>query len=43
VLADPGLAQRLAEQAWRDVQHYTWERRAAELLEAADAADRSLA
>lgn len=41
VLADPGLAQRLAERAWRDVQHYTWERRATELLEAAGATSRS--
>jgi len=41
VLADPGLARRLAERAWRDVQHYTWERRATELLEAAGATSRS--
>lgn len=32
VLADPGLGARLAEQAWQDVQHYTWRRRAADLL-----------
>jgi len=38
VLAEPELAQRLAEQAWRDVQHYTWERRAADVLDAAVAA-----
>jgi glycosyltransferase involved in cell wall biosynthesis len=38
VLDEPGLGARLAEQAWRDVQHYTWKRRAAELLAAAGAA-----
>jgi glycosyltransferase involved in cell wall biosynthesis len=32
VLASPGLASRLADQAWRDVQGYTWARRASELL-----------
>jgi glycosyltransferase involved in cell wall biosynthesis len=32
VLADPELGARLAEQAARDVAHYTWKRRAAELL-----------
>jgi glycosyltransferase involved in cell wall biosynthesis len=35
VIDDPGLAARLAEQAWRDVQRYTWRRRAAEVLAAA--------
>jgi glycosyltransferase involved in cell wall biosynthesis len=35
VLDDPGLGARLAEQAWRDVQRYTWKRRAGELLAAA--------
>jgi glycosyltransferase involved in cell wall biosynthesis len=32
VLASPALAERLAEQAWRDVQNYTWKRRAADVL-----------
>jgi glycosyltransferase involved in cell wall biosynthesis len=31
----PADAARLAEQAWRDVQRYTWQRRAADLLTAA--------
>ncbi len=35
VLADPELGARLAEAAWRDVQPYTWRRRAAALLGAA--------
>jgi glycosyltransferase involved in cell wall biosynthesis len=32
VLAEPSLGEQLAEQAWRDVQQYTWKRRAAEIL-----------
>ena len=32
VLASPALGERLAEQAWRDVQSYTWRRRAAGIL-----------
>jgi glycosyltransferase involved in cell wall biosynthesis len=36
VLASPSLAERLAEQAWRDVAQYTWKRRAAEILESLD-------
>jgi glycosyltransferase involved in cell wall biosynthesis len=32
VLASPTLGERLAEQAWRDVQSYTWQRRAAGIL-----------
>src|SRR5262249_47305156 len=28
----PSLAERLAQQAWHDVQRYTWKRRAAEIL-----------
>jgi glycosyltransferase involved in cell wall biosynthesis len=32
VLASPALGERLAEQAWRDVQNYTWRRRAAGIL-----------
>ena len=32
VLASPSLGGRLAEQAWRDVQHYTWRRRAEAIL-----------
>ncbi len=37
VIDDRGLATRLAEQAWLDVQRYTWKRRAAELLASAGA------
>jgi glycosyltransferase involved in cell wall biosynthesis len=40
VSEDPGLGSRLANQAWRDVQHYTWKRRATELLAAAGATAR---
>jgi glycosyltransferase involved in cell wall biosynthesis len=36
VLASPAVGERLAEQAWRDVQHYTWKRRAADILAAND-------
>ena len=32
---DPALGARLARRAWRDVQRFTWPRRAAALLEAA--------
>ncbi len=33
VLASPELGERLAAQAWRDVQQYTWKRRATGILE----------
>ena len=33
LLADAGLRQRLAHQAWQDVQAYTWEQRARRALE----------
>lgn len=33
LLADAGLRQRLAQQAWQDVQAYTWEQRARQALE----------
>lgn len=41
VFADPELGARLAENAWRDVQRYSWQRRAVELLGAAGLAPRS--
>jgi glycosyltransferase involved in cell wall biosynthesis len=38
VLAAPSLAAEIAEQAWRDVQKFTWKRRAAEILASLEAA-----
>jgi glycosyltransferase involved in cell wall biosynthesis len=38
VLASPALGERLAGQAWRDVQHHTWRRRAASILATLDVA-----
>jgi glycosyltransferase involved in cell wall biosynthesis len=35
LIAEPSFAARLAEQAWRDVQQYTWKRRAEEILASA--------
>ena len=32
LLENPASAERLAKQAWRDVQQYTWKRRAAAIL-----------
>jgi glycosyltransferase involved in cell wall biosynthesis len=37
VLASPSLAEQLSEQAWCDVQQYTWKRRAAEILASLEA------
>ncbi|HEY5657112.1 MAG TPA: glycosyltransferase family 4 protein, partial [Myxococcota bacterium] len=33
LIAEPELGARLAERAWREVQHQTWARRAAAILE----------